>query len=315
LRAAAHQHGFVPAVVEQQVDWARRFILFHGKKHPETLGVPEVGQFLDHVCQTVRDPLPHLNAARDALLFLYRQLLQRDLGDVPLPAPPRLLDQVRHVLRLGHYSLRTEECYAQWITRFILFHHKRHPRDMGAAEIEQFLSHLAVEGHVSASTQNQALNALVFLYKRVLQREVGPLDAVRAYRSRRLPVVLSPEEVAVVLAQVSGANGAYRLLADLLYGSGLRQMEACRLRVKVWKIPVRSFPGAHRPHALANHAGTDHEVQFVHQAVGKQVVPEEVTAEYQNFPTRRFFECGDLRVRVRAPNDARRAPPLDLVGL
>jgi integron integrase len=192
----------------------------------------EVGAFLEHLNQTVRDPLPAVTAAHEALLFLYEQLLQRNLGYVPIPQPPRLLDQVRQVLRVGHYARTTEECYVQWITRFILFHNKRHPRDMGGPEIEQFLTHLAVQGHVSSSTQNKALNALVFLYGRVLNRNIGRLDAIRAHRTRRLPVVLSPEEVAVILSLVSGANGAYRLLVELLYGSGLRQMEACRLRVK-----------------------------------------------------------------------------------
>lgn len=149
----------------------------------------------------------------------------------PVP-PPRLLDQVRQVLRVRHYALRTEGCYVQWITRFILFHGKRHPRDMGAAEVVQFLSHLAVQGHVSASTQNQALNALVFLYQQVLEIDLGRFDAVRARRPKRLPVVLAPEEVAAVLGRVSGADGVFRLMARLLYGCGLRLLECCRLRVK-----------------------------------------------------------------------------------
>jgi len=107
--------------------------------------------------------------------------------------------------------LTTEDCYVQWITRFILFHHKRHPRDMGAAEVEQFLTHLAVQAHVSASTQNQALNALLFLYKQVLEIDLGRLDAVRARRPKRLPVVLAAEEVAAVLGHVEGADGVFRL--------------------------------------------------------------------------------------------------------
>ena len=154
-----------------------------------------------------------------------------DPSAVP-PSPPRLLDRVRHACRVRHYSLRTEDCYADWVRRFVLFHGKRHPREMGAAEINQFLTHLAVEGRVSASTQNQALCALVFLYGQVLERELHGIEAVRARRPRRLPVVLSPEEVAAVLERVEGARGDFRLMARLLYGCGLRLLECCRLRVK-----------------------------------------------------------------------------------
>jgi integron integrase len=118
------------------------------------------------------------------------------------------------------------------IKRFVFFHGKRHPRDLGAAEVEQFLTDLAVRGHVAASTQNQALNALVFLYSQVLGIELGRLDAVRARRPKRLPVVLSPEEVHKVLAHVDGNDGIFLLMARLLYGCGLRVMECCRLRVK-----------------------------------------------------------------------------------
>jgi integron integrase len=120
----------------------------------------------------------------------------------------------------------------QWIRRFILFHGRRHPRDMGAAELEVFLTHLAVEGHVSASTQNQALNAIVFLYREVLDIALGRLDAVRARRPKRLSVVLAAEEITQVLARVEGADGMFALMARLLYGCGLRLMECCRLRVK-----------------------------------------------------------------------------------
>ena len=232
IRQVAGARGYSPPAAERFADWARRFILFHNKQHPLQLNTPDLGRFLEHLAATERNPLPLLPEARDALLFLYRDVLCRLMDDVPLPPPPRLLDQVRQVLRVRHYALRTEECYVNWMARFILFHHKRHPRLMGAAEVEQFLTHLAVKGHVAASTQNQALNALVFLYTQVLGIELGRLDAVRARRPKRLPVVLSPEEVRLVLEGVQGAEGAYRLLADLLYGSGLRQMEACRLRVK-----------------------------------------------------------------------------------
>ncbi len=143
--------------------------------------------------------------------------------------PPRLLDQVRQMLRTRHYSIRTEEAYLGWIRRYILFHRKRHPREMGAAEIERFLTDLAVEGRVAASTQNQALAAIQFLYQNVLEIELPRLDAVRAKRPKRLPVVLSIEEVRDVLG---GMQGVYRLMAELMYGSGLRLLECCRLRVK-----------------------------------------------------------------------------------
>jgi hypothetical protein len=140
----------------------------------------EAVAFLEHVARTEKDPLPAIAAARQALEFLYGAYLQRNLGDLPWPRPPRLLDQVMQAMRVKHYARTTEECYVQWIRRYILFHNRRHPRDMGAAELELFLTNLAVEGHVSASTQNQALNAIVFLYRDVLNIELGRLDAVRA---------------------------------------------------------------------------------------------------------------------------------------
>jgi integron integrase len=146
------------------------------------------------------------------------------------PTPPKLLDQVRNKIRVKHYSIRTETQYLQWIKRFILFHGKRHPKDMGAAEVEAFLSHLAVEGNVSASTQNQALSALLFLYREVLAIELPWLDdVVRAKKPQRLPSVLNRAEVSLVLERM---EGTYSLMARLLYGTGMRLMECCRLRVK-----------------------------------------------------------------------------------
>jgi integron integrase len=143
---------------------------------------------------------------------------------------PKLLDLVRNTIRLKHYSIRTERAYIDWIRRFILFHHKRHPASMGAPEISAFLSHLAVEGKVAASTQSQALSAIVFLYREVLKRDVGSLGEVaRAKRPERLPVVFSRAEVRGVLAHL---DGAHWLMASLLYGAGLRLMECIRLRVK-----------------------------------------------------------------------------------
>lgn len=146
------------------------------------------------------------------------------------PKPPKLLDQVRAEIRLRHFSYRTEQSYVHWIRRFILHHGKRHPREMGASEIGAFLTHLAVDRKVSASTQNQALNALIFLYRHVLKTEVGEIEnLVRAKRLQRIPEVLSREEVRRVL---DGMSGTYQLMARLLYGSGMRLMECVRLRVK-----------------------------------------------------------------------------------
>ena len=146
------------------------------------------------------------------------------------PAAPKLLDQVRERLRLKHYSIRTEQAYVEWIKRFILFHDKRHPAQMGAAEIEAFLTHLAVKNKVSASTQNQAKSALLFLYREVLEQKLAWLEKItQAKTAKRLPVVLTVSEVQSVL---KGLSGTHWLLASLLYGSGLRLMEAVRLRVK-----------------------------------------------------------------------------------
>ncbi len=148
-----------------------------------------------------------------------------------IPNPKaRLLDQVREVIRLKHYSLRTEEAYIQWIKRFIFFHGKRHPREMGTTEIESFLTDLAVRGKVAASTQNQALSALLFLYQQVLHTKLGEFDAVRAKKPRHLPVVLTKSELQRVLAAVK--PGTLSLMIRLLYGTGMRLMECVRLRVK-----------------------------------------------------------------------------------
>ena len=144
--------------------------------------------------------------------------------------PPRLLEQMRAMIRARHYSLRTEETYLGWVKRFILFHGKRHPRDMGAQEVQQFLVHLAVEGHVAASTQSQALSAILFLYQQVLKHDIGWLhDVVRAKQPQRLPVILTRGEVAAVLRHLSDTPW---IMATLLYGAGLRLMECLRLRVK-----------------------------------------------------------------------------------
>jgi integron integrase len=160
---------------------------------------------------------------------------------------PKLLDRVRDALRVRHMSLRTEKAYLHWIRRYILFHGKRHPQEMGEGEINAFLTHLAVEGQVSASTQTQALCALLFLYRTVLEKEVGELEGlVRAKRRRKLPVVLTVEEVKSVLSRLQGVD---RLFLSLLYGTGMRLAEALRLRVKdvdfsYDQITVRDGKGA-----------------------------------------------------------------------
>jgi integron integrase len=149
-----------------------------------------------------------------------------------LASPPKLklLDQVREAIRMRHYSPKTEESYIHWIRRFIFFHNKRHPAEMSEKEIAQFLSSLANELHVSASTQNQALNAIVFLYRDVLRKEIGYVDGViRAKRPHRLPVVLTRQEVKSILAILDHSDW---LMVMLLYGAGLRLMECLQLRVK-----------------------------------------------------------------------------------
>jgi len=152
-------------------------------------------------------------------------------GPTPVePSSPRLLERVRRALRLRHFSPATERAYIAWARRFVLYHGKRHPEEMGAEEVEAFLTHLAIENRVAPSTQNQAFAALLFLYRDVLRRNVPGLEQVaRARRPARLPVVLSRSEVRDVLAGLSGAS---RLVAVLLYGSGVRLMECLRLRVK-----------------------------------------------------------------------------------
>ena len=148
----------------------------------------------------------------------------------PEPPKPRLLDRVRYAIETRHYSRRTEKAYVHWTKRYIFFHGKRHPAEMGAAEVAAFLTSLAVQGKVAAFTQNQALSALLFLYREVLGIDLPWLDeVVRAKRPLHLPVVLTREEVRAVLQRLDGVP---RLMAVLLYGAGLRLLESCRLRVK-----------------------------------------------------------------------------------
>jgi integrase len=146
------------------------------------------------------------------------------------PAAPRLLDRVRQAIAALHYSPRTERSYVAWIKRYIFFHGKRHPTEMGAPEVRRFLASLATTGKVSASTQNQAFSALLFLYREVLHREISGLETVeRAKRPVHVPLVLSHEEVAAILGQL---RGVFWLMASLMYGTGLRLLECASLRIK-----------------------------------------------------------------------------------
>jgi integron integrase len=153
------------------------------------------------------------------------------LKNTPLTTKsPKLLDIVREKIRVKHYSIRTEMQYLQWVKRFILYHNKRHPREMGGKEVEAFLSHLTTQGNVSSSTQNQALSALLFLYREVLDQMLPWMDdVIRAKKPQRLPVVLSQQDVRKVLNLMQGMHG---LIARVLYGTGMRIMECCRLRVQ-----------------------------------------------------------------------------------
>jgi integrase len=146
------------------------------------------------------------------------------------PAKPRLREQFRNVIRVNHYSIRTEKTYWYWIRYFLRYHQMRHPLEMGPAEVSAFLTWLAVSRHVTAATQNQALNALVFLYGKVLDRPLGDIgDTVRAKRPARIPTVLTHGEATQIIALL---QEPHKLIASLMYGSGLRVVEACRLRIK-----------------------------------------------------------------------------------
>lgn len=157
-------------------------------------------------------------------------MIEKNTPQAAVRQPPKLLDDVRDKIRLKHYSIRTEQAYVDWIRRFILFHGKRHPKEMGATEVEAFLTHLAVRGKVAASTQNQARSALLFLYKEILGQQLPWLDDMeQAKRPQRLPVVLTHAEIKAMLDRL---RGTHRLMAHLLYGTGMRLMEGARLRVK-----------------------------------------------------------------------------------
>jgi integron integrase len=162
----------------------------------------------------------------------------------------KLIENVRNVIRMKHYSIRTEETYISWIKRYIFFHNKRHPSEMSENEISEFLTYLAVKKNVAASTQNQAFNALLFLYKKVLKQNIGLIDDVeRAKKPAKLPVVFTKKETFEILLRIDGGKGSFKwLMASLLYGSGLRLMECVRLRIKdidfeMNQVTVRSGKG------------------------------------------------------------------------
>jgi integron integrase len=164
------------------------------------------------------------------------------------PKNKKLLDQLSDAIRAKHYSLRTEQTYIDWCRRYILFHNKRHPKDMGVPEIRDFITHLATERNLAASSQNQALSAILFLYRHVLLTEIEfPTDVIRAKKPERLPTVLSKDEALSVIRQMEGVT---KLMAQLLFGSGLRLMECLRLRIKDidfanHQIIVRDGKGEH----------------------------------------------------------------------
>ena len=169
-------------------------------------------------------PAPHFQI--DPLLTTMASSSQRGIA----MTPPRLMEQVRAEIRARHYSRRTEDAYVHWIRRFIAFHGRRHPRELGAPEVSAFLAWLAVEQHVAASTQNQALSGVLFLYRHVLRLDIGVVELLpRARMPTKVPVVLSPSEVRHVLDQLTGVP---RIVATLLYGAGLRLQECLELRVK-----------------------------------------------------------------------------------
>jgi len=244
LRMLLESRRYRPDTVSRFVEWNRQFILFHHKRHPASMGREEIETFLDHLGQSGYGV--GLQAqARQALAFLYREVLGQTVpwpeiarlrpeaeSSFPGAQPPKLLDRARAVLRARHYSVRTEECYLDWMRRYILFHKKRHPLEMGGLEVEEFLTHLAVQGHVSISTQSQALHALLFLYQQVLEVELPLIRAIKSQRPRRLPVVMTRAEVRQVLQAIDGYAGLYQLMARLMYGTGMRLLECCGLRVK-----------------------------------------------------------------------------------
>jgi integron integrase len=223
---------------------------------------------------------------------------QRRTSDALPTAKPKLLDQLSDALRSRHYSPRTQQTYIHWVKRYIFFHSVRHPAEMAEQEINAFLTHLAVEARVSASTQNQALSALLFLYRHVIGRDVGELgNVIRARRPAHVPVVMTRDEVKAVLANLTGDKW---LMASLMYGAGLRLMECLRLRVKDidlarCEITIRDGKGGKDrrtmlPQSLKKPLG-DHlaQVRRIHEqdladGWGRVVMPDALDRKYLNAP-------------------------------
>ena len=263
------------------IAWLRRYLEFHNHQHPAHLNQKNVAEFLRSLGKE-KLKYSEQHQALTAVLFLYRDVLpgsfswltafaptesglksasgrtlrrsgQKDRaqqGPARMLASPdmdTMLDRVRHAIRLRHLALKTEHAYVNWTRRFILFHNKRSPIDLGKTEVSAFLTHLAVNGNVAASTQNQALAAILFLYRNVLERDFGWLDdVVRAKKPKRIPVVFCAEEAELI---IDALTGVWWLIAKILYGGGLRIAECLRLRVKDLdferlEITVRDGKGA-----------------------------------------------------------------------
>lgn len=220
------------------------------------------------------------------------------IDDIPTPLPTeptRLIDQLRWLIRQRHFAWATEKTYVYWVKRYIYFHHKTHPKNMGAAEVDAFLSHIAIQGQCSPSTQAIALNALVFLYRELLQQDLGVLNFQFSKRQRRLPSVFSAEEATRVLSFLSGQ---YLLMAQLMYGAGLRSMECLRLRVKdidfdMNEITVRSGKGGKDRRTVLPKKAADglrkqiEQISLLHQldlknGVGAVWMPYALAKKYPN---------------------------------
>jgi hypothetical protein len=231
--------GIDNANAKRLVAWMRGYILFHHCRHPQEMGMTEIEQYLEG--ETFQDArgLENRAEAKRALKFLYEQVLQRRWPDRQegrsgktggvmkgrvtsdkgvylngADASVKLMDRVRNALRVGQYALESEKAYVDWILKYIRFHKLRHPEEMGAKEVEQFLTFQAVQRQVSAKTQKQALCALVFLYETVLGRELGRVMPVRGRHGRRLPVVMTRREVRLVLDEIVGMDGMFRLMSE-----------------------------------------------------------------------------------------------------
>lgn len=206
------------------------YIKLHQKREPKAIINPEVEQIPKAISPQITEHTIAPKTKKEPKKEILEMSLAIPQPNIKQQSSPGLLETVRNALRTKHYSIRTEEVYLAWIKRFILFHNKKHPRELGASDVEQFLTHLAVQGNVSASTQNQALSSILYLYKNVLGDDLPWMkDIVRAKKPQKLPVVLTREEVQKLLLM---CDPDMSLMLSLLYGTGMRILEACRLRIK-----------------------------------------------------------------------------------